>query len=78
MLKKTMCLALFAGAIFAPAAAWAGGLGGASDWYGDGYGWRGGPGHGWRGDHHRPYGGWNGGHRSGCWRWWYGRWVWAC
>lgn len=44
--------------------------GGRGAWTG-GYGWRGG------GYYARPYG-WEGGHGGGCWRWWYGRWIWAC
>jgi hypothetical protein len=91
MLKKISCVAMMAGLLLSPNAALAGGWhGGGGGWHGGGWGggWHGGPGWhgggwGWRGGGYyaRPYYGWRGGYGGyggGCWRWWYGRWVWAC
>lgn len=70
MLRKMTHAALLAGVLLAPSEALAGGRRG--DWAG-GH-------HDWRGGHDRLHGGWGDheAYRSGCWRWWYGQWVWAC
>jgi hypothetical protein len=66
VIKKISCMALASGLLFSPNAALAGG------WHG---GWGG---HGWHGGYYaRPFVGYCG-YGGACWRWWYGRWVWAC
>lgn len=90
MIRKISYAALIAGALVASGPALAGHWGhhgGGWGHHGGGWGRHGGWGHhgGWAWGRR----GWHGGYGWGgvglygapgasCWRWWYGRWVWAC